>query len=102
MLYRVFALLAVLAVLCLVGAPVLAADETVAEGTVVKVADGKLTIEGAKDKKEHSCTIAKDAKITCDGKECKAEDLKKGVKVKVTVEGKGEKAHATKIEASTK
>jgi hypothetical protein len=101
MLHRVLPLLAVLALVCLVGAPALAADETVAEGTVVKAADGKLTIQD-KDKKEHSCTVGKDAKITCDGKACKLDDLKKGVKVKVTLEGKGEKAMAAKIEASTK
>jgi len=76
---------------------VFAADETTAEGTVVKAADGKLTIQD-KDKKEHSCEVAKDAKITCDGKACKLDDLKKGVKVKVTVKDK----KATKIEASTK
>ena len=39
-----------------------------------------MTIEG-KDAKEHTCDVAKDAKITCDGKECKLGDLKKGVKV---------------------
>ena len=100
MLHRVVPLLAILALLCLVAAPVMAADET-AEGTVVKAADGKLTIAD-KEKKEHSCTVAKDAKITCDGKVCKLEDLKKGVKVKVTLEGKGDKAMATTIVASTK
>jgi predicted lipoprotein len=98
MLRRTFALLLVFAVAMLVSAPVLAADET-HEGTVVKAADGKLTIEGAKDKKEHTCTVAKDAKITCDGKECKLDDLKKGVKVKVTLSDKKE---ATKIDATTK
>jgi hypothetical protein len=100
MLHRVLSLLAVLALVCLVGGPVLAADATV-DGTVVKAGDSKLTIAD-KDKKEHSCTVAKDARISCDGKECKLEDLKKGVKVMVTLEGTGEKAMATKIEASTK
>jgi hypothetical protein len=99
MLYRVLPLLAVLALLCLVSAPVLAADDTTVEGTVVKAEDGKLTIIGKKDKKEHSCMVAKDAKITCEGKECKLEDLKKDFVVKVTVEGKGKEAKATKIEA---
>jgi biopolymer transport protein ExbD len=101
MLYRVLSVLAVLAVVCMVSAPVLAADEATVEGTVVKAGDGKLTIAD-KDKKEHSCSVAKDAKITCDGKVCKLEDLKKDVKVKVTTEGKGDKAMATKIEGSTK
>jgi len=100
MVQRVLMVLAILGLLCMVGAPALAADDT-AEGTVVKAGDGKLTIED-KDKKEHSCMVAKDAKITCDGKACKLDDLKKGVKVKVTLEGKGDKAMATKIDASTK
>lgn len=99
MLHRVLPLLAILAVICLVSAPARAADEKTVEGTVVKAADGKLTITGA-DKKEHSCMVAKDAKITCNGKECKLDELKKGAKVKVTVEGKGKKAQATKIEAT--
>jgi type 1 fimbria pilin len=101
MLHRVLPLLAILAVICLVSAPALAADEKTVEGTVVKAGGGKLMITGT-DKKPHACNVADDAKITCDGKECKLADLKKGVKVKVTVEGKGKKAKATKIEASTK
>ena len=79
--------------------PALAADDMTVEGTVLSAGKGKLTITGA-DKKEHSCMVAKDAKITCNGKECKLDDLKKGAKVKVTVEGKGKKAKATKIEAT--
>jgi hypothetical protein len=93
-----FVLFVMCTVAMLVAAPVLAADDKgPVEGTVVKAADGKLTLEG-KDKKEHACNVAKDAKITCDGKACKLDDLKKGVKVKVTVE----KDMAVKIEASTK
>lgn len=98
MLRRMFLLFVMSAVVLLLAAPVRAADDKgPVEGTVVKAADGKLTIEG-KDKKEHSCTVAKDAKISCDGKACKLDDLKKGVKVKVTVE----KDMAVKIDASTK
>ena len=100
MLYRVLSLLAILALVCLVGGPV-AADDAKVDGTVVKAGDSKLTIAD-KDKKEHPCMVAKDARISCDGKECKLEDLKKGIKVTVTTEGKGEKATATKIEASSK
>ena len=96
MLHRVLPLLAIFALLVLVAAPALAADDVV-EGKVVKVADGKLTIVD-KDKKEHTCTVSKDAKITCDGKVCKLADLKEGVTVKVTVE----KKEATKVDASTK
>jgi len=97
MMFRMFALLAVLALVLMVGAPAVAADDVVAEGKVVKVDGDKLTIVD-KDGKEHSCTISKTAKIVCDGKECKAADLKAGVAVKVTVE----KKEAVKIEAKTK
>jgi hypothetical protein len=98
-LYRVFALALVLVVALVVTPSLVLAEEkgSVQEGTIVKVADGKVTIEGT-DKKEHTCEVAKDAKITCNGKVCKLEDLKKGVKVKVTVA----KKMATKIEATTK
>ena len=96
---RMLALVLVLGVaLVLAPSAARAADET-AEGTVVKAGDGKLTIED-KDKKEHSCDVAKDAKITCDGKECKLADLKKGFKVKVTIDK--DKKVATKIDASSK
>jgi hypothetical protein len=100
MLHRVMPLLAILALVCLVSVPAFAADdETVHEGTVVKTADGKLTILGKKDSKEHTCTVATDAKITCEGKECKLDDLKKDFIVKVTTVGKGKDTKATKIEA---
>jgi biopolymer transport protein ExbD len=89
-----FVLLVVFAVAMLFAAAVIAAE---VEGNVVKAGDGKLTITD-KDKKEHSCNVSKDTKISCDGKACKLDDLKKGVKVKVTVE----KDTAVKIEASTK
>lgn len=97
MLRRTFPLLLIFALALLASVPVLAADDTV-EGTVVKAGDGKLTIEGAKDKKEHTCTVAKDAKITFDDKDCKLDDLKKGITVWVTVSDKKE---ATKINART-
>jgi hypothetical protein len=97
MLHRVLPLLAILALFVLVSAPAIAADDNVVEGKVVKVAGGKLTIVD-KDKKEHTCTVSKDAKVTCDGKACKLADLKEGVTVKVTVE----KKEATKVDASTK
>lgn len=99
MLHRVLPLLAILALVCLVGALALAADEDTHEGLVVKAGDGKLTMTDKEGKKEHTHAVTKDAKITCEGKECKLDDLKKGFKVKVTTEGKGEKAAVTKIEA---
>lgn len=98
MLTRMLTLILVVAVaLMLTPSLVLAEEKDTPEGTVVKAGDGKLTIEG-KDKKEHTCDVAADAKITCNGKECKLDDLKKGVKVKVTLKDK----KAVKIEGTTK
>ena len=85
------------------GAPVAADDKKdhVHEGHVVKVAEGKLTMVGA-DKKEATHEVAKDAKITLDGKAAKLEDLKEHTMVKVTMKEVEGKHTITKIEAETK
>jgi hypothetical protein len=98
MMHRALALsVAALALVLFVSQSSLAADK-VHEGTVVKAADGKLTMKDAQGK-QHSHTIPATAIITCDGKECKLEDLKAGNSVKVTT-GEDEKT-VTKVEAST-
>jgi hypothetical protein len=66
------------------------------EGTVVKAGDGKLTMKS--EGKEHTHDVAPNAKITCDGKECKLSDLKEGYKVKVTTTD--DLKTATRIEAT--
>jgi hypothetical protein len=66
-------------------------------GVVVSVADGKLTMSDKDGTNEHTHDVAVDAKISCDGKDCKLEDLKKGATVKVTTKDK----KAVKIEAKT-
>jgi len=93
--------LAVLALFVLAGAPALAEkdkDDTHA-GLVVKAGDGKLTMTDKAGKNEHTHDVAKDAKITCDGKECKLEELQKGVSITVTTGKQGDKKVATRIEA---
>jgi hypothetical protein len=72
-----------------------AADES-HDGTVVAVADGKVTMTATGSKDEHSHAVAADAKITLNGKEARLTDLKKGDKIKVTM---GADKKATKIEA---
>jgi len=67
-------------------------------GVVVSAEGGKLTMSDKDGKNEHSHDVAADAKISCDGKACKLEDLKKGASVKVTIKEK----KAVRIEASTK
>lgn len=105
MTYRLFAagLFAAALVLLGRGVPAGADDkkDAVHEGHVVKVADGKLTMVGA-DKKEATHPVAKDAKVTLDGKDAKLEDLKKHTPVKVTMKEEGGKHTVTKIEATTK
>jgi hypothetical protein len=72
------------------------AEEKAHEGTVVKVADGKLTMKSGKD--EHTHDVGADAKITVDGKAAKLDDLKEGQKVKVTIDG----TKVTKVDAGSK
>lgn len=68
------------------------------EGKVVKVETGKLTMSDKDGKNQHTHAIGADAKMTCDGKDCKLEDLKAGYEVKVTSEKKGDKVVVTKVE----
>jgi hypothetical protein len=74
-------------------------DSNTHEGTVVSVSEHKLTMTAAGSKDEHSHDVAADAKITCDGKECKLSELKKGDHIKVTM---GTDKKVTKIDASRK
>ena len=74
------------------------ADSTVT-GTIPKAANRQITMTD-KDGKDHQLTVAKDAKVTCDGKDCKMADLKKGTAVTVTLNA-DHKDEADKIEAKT-
>jgi ribosomal protein S17 len=117
MVYRTLPFFVVaLALALLVGAP-LRADEKKAdvdkasdradmhEGTVVSVTADKLVMKGktkdGEEAVEHTHTLADNAKVTCDGKECKLEDLKPRQKVRVTTK-KGDKTVAIKVEALDK
>jgi hypothetical protein len=92
-------LLAALAIALFVSQPILADDTH--QGTVVKAANGKLTMKHKDGGAEHSHTLAPDAKVTIDGKPAKLEDLKAGYSITVTTKP-GDKTVATKIEAKTK
>jgi hypothetical protein len=67
------------------------------EGKVVSVVGDKLTTT-CSEGHSHSHTVAKDAKVTCDGHASKAADLKAGTCVRVT-EKKDDKSVATAIES---
>ncbi|MBP3955524.1 hypothetical protein J8F10_09550 [Gemmata sp. G18] len=100
MLRHVFALASV-AVLALAFTPAFAEDTKPGthEGKVVKAEAGKLTMTDKEGKKEHTHVIPATAKVTCDGKECKVEDLKPGSTVKVTTEKKEDKLVVISVEA---
>lgn len=76
--------------------------------TYANTHDGKLVsmtatsfVMTGKDGKEHSHTLATDAKVTCDGKPCKIGDLESGMKIRVTT-SQTEKNSAINIEALDK
>ena len=97
---RLSLILAVFAVAMLALAPFAIAAEKAdkadtVDGTFVKAADNKITIKDS-DKKEHTYTLAKECKMTCDNKACTIDDLKEGMKVKLTLD----KDTVTKLEAT--
>ncbi len=53
------------------------------DGKFVKVTGDKLTSTSEKGD-EHSYTVAKEVKVTCDGKEAKLSDLKSGSTIRMT------------------
>lgn len=67
------------------------------EGKVVSVIGDKLTTT-CSEGHQHCHTMAKDAKVTCDGKASKAADLKAGTCVRVT-EHKNDKNVATAVDS---
>ena len=104
--YRMFSLAAMAAALFAVSAPAFAAvdaKEAMHDGKVVSITSSKLvmTAKGSKDGKEHAHMLTADAKLTLDGKPCKAEDLKAGTKIRVTTKA-GDAKVATSVEAIDK
>ncbi len=70
------------------------------DGQVVSITSNKLVMTGA-DGKEHSHAISAHTKVCCDTKECKATDLKPGMKIRVTTK-RADKGVALEIEALDK
>jgi hypothetical protein len=71
------------------------------DGKVVSITGDKLVMTNMGGKEEHTCTLTADVKVTCDGKICKAEDLKPGMRIRVTSEN-GDPHLATRVEAIDK
>jgi hypothetical protein len=103
MMYRLLSLVT-LGVALALAAPALAdkdGEKSTHDGKVVSIADDKLVITG-KDDKEQSHALNADVKKTCDGKVCKCEDIKAGMKIRVTTTTKDDKQTVTKLEALDK
>ena len=103
MIYRMFSLGAIALTLFVAAAPAFAAEEAMHDGKVVSITSSKLVMsnKGDKDNKEHTHMLAADVKVTLDGKTCKAEELRAGMKIRVTTTTKDAKV-ATVIEAIDK
>jgi uncharacterized protein (TIGR03000 family) len=69
------------------------------EGQVIRFSDNELVMKDAAGK-EHRHTLAKDAKITIDGKAAKAEDLKPNMRIEVTIP-EGDAKTALRIDAKS-
>jgi hypothetical protein len=100
MMYRAVPIVLAALALALFLSPVVFAEEKTHEGKVVKAGDGQLTMTYKDGTNKHTHKVPASAMITCDGKECKLEDLKEGCFVKVTT-GQDETT-VKKIEAWTK
>ncbi|MFO1006731.1 MAG: hypothetical protein U0929_12295 [Planctomycetaceae bacterium] len=70
-------------------------------GQVVSVTASKLVMKSEDGKSEHTHTLVARTRISCDGKVCKATDLKAGTKIRVTTHG-DDKMTAYRIEAIDK
>jgi len=112
MLYRLLSLCLALVAAVLISAPVLADSKKSGDdkgtggkshsGWFVSAKGNKLVMKDKEGKNEHTHMVAEDAKITCDGKECKLSDLKKGTMIHVTVKKEGEHNVVTRVDATTK
>jgi len=80
---------------------VFADDKNTHEGKIVRIEGNKIVMVDKDGKNEHTHTLALDAKIMCDGKECKLTDLKKDQQVRVTTK-EGDATQAVRVEALDK
>jgi hypothetical protein len=68
------------------------------DGKAVRITGADLVMTSTEDAKEHTYTLAAAIAVTCDGKICKAADLKPGMRIRVTSDNATPDA-ATRIEA---
>jgi hypothetical protein len=68
------------------------------DGQVVSITRDKLVMTNTEGKEQHTHALTAAVQVTCDGKVCKAADLKTGMRVRVTTEDAAPHT-ATRIEA---
>jgi biopolymer transport protein ExbD len=88
MLSRLLNVVLVLVAAAVVHTALIRAEERAVECTVVQAGDGKMTVTDPGGNQK-TAAVARDAKITLDGKECKWSDLKSGMKVRLSVRKEG-------------
>jgi hypothetical protein len=76
-------------------------DKNTHEGKIVRIEGNKIVMADKDGKNEHTHSLAADAKVMCDGKECKLTDLKKDQQVRVTTK-EGDLTQAVRVEALDK
>jgi hypothetical protein len=107
MVYRVLPLfLVAVALMLVVSLPVSAQGQdklppNTHEGTVVSATGDKLIMRNKGEQQEHSHTLAPGAKVSLDGRDSKLQDLRPGMRIRVTTKA-GEKTVAARIEALDK
>jgi hypothetical protein len=69
------------------------------EGKVVEVGTGKITLLEKEGKNQFTHEVAADAAISCDGKDCRLDDITKDCWATITTEKRGEKTVVIKIVA---
>jgi hypothetical protein len=84
-----------------IGQPGQATADNTHEGKFVMAEGNTKFVMADRTGTRHEHTLAADAKVMCDGKECKLSDLKEGTMVRVTTERNDQKV-ATRVEARTK
>jgi hypothetical protein len=71
------------------------------EGKFVMAEGNSKFVMADKTGNRHEHMLAQNARVMCDGKECKLSDLKEGIMIRVTTERNDQKV-ATRLEARTK
>lgn len=101
--YRLFSLAAIAGALFVLNAPIFAANEVkeaTHDGKLIGFSGDQLLMTN-NDGREYSYTLTADARLTLDGKVCKAADLKRGTRLRVTTQGEDERM-ANHVEAVDK